>query len=63
MAYVFPYIHIVKLKTTSRPKLRLVKFSPNFTGMFLGWTITQNKLKELKSHEEFWLPWQPIEKT
>ena len=57
---IFPYIHIVKLQTTSRPK-PLGQMKPNFIGMFLGWFFLK-LAKRNEIHEELWLPWQPIEK-
>ena len=58
---ISPYIPIVKLQTSSRPKpLDLIQ--PNYIGMFLGWSFLKIA-KRNGIHEELWLPWQPIEKT
>ena len=58
---IFPYLHIIKLQTTSSPEA-IVLFQPNFTGMIIGWSFLKIA-KRNEIHEELWLPWQPIEKT
>ena len=57
---IFPYIHIVKLQTTSPPEA-MVLFQPNFTGMIIGSSFLKIA-KRNEIYEELWLPWKPIEK-
>ena len=57
---IFPYIHIVKLQTTTPPEA-IVLFQPNFTEMII-WRSFFKIAKRNEIHVELWLPWQPIEK-
>ena len=59
--FVHECIHKLFLQKITPQKL-LTGFLLNFTEMFLRWSSFKF-LQIIVLHEEFWLPWQPIEKT